>query len=270
MTSGGYDPNQYPQGGQPYGQQPYGQQPQQPYGQQPYGQSDPYGQQQPSYGQQSDPYAQQPQQPYGQQSDPYAQQQPPAFGQQPPSYGQQQPFGQQDAYGQQPYGQQPYQQFPGGNQPGYGAGGFGGSQPGDLWTRFGARVIDWLIAGIPSSIIAGIIGFAMGGGFFANIVEVVLIYAGITAYFVLMETQMGGQTLGKKVLSLRVVGPGGAPIDPRTSLMRNIFVPINIIYCLGNLASLGLMIYIAITIEQDPNKQGWHDKFAGGTQVLKG
>ncbi len=53
------------------------------------------GQQQP-YGQQSDPYAQQPQQPYGQQSDPYAQ---------------------QAAYGQQPYGQQPY------GQPGYGQSG---------------------------------------------------------------------------------------------------------------------------------------------------
>ncbi|MFE3196205.1 RDD family protein [Nocardia sp. NPDC059240] len=264
MTSGGYDPNQYPQGGQPYGQQP-----QQPYGQQPYGQSDPYGQQpQQPYGQPSDPYAQQQPPSYGQQSDPYAQQQPPAFGQQPPSYGQQS-FGQSDAYGQQqPYGQQPYQQFPGGQQ-GYGAPGLGGAQPGDLWTRFGARVIDTLIAGIPAAIVAGIIEVVLGRGFFANIIGGALLWAAITGYFVVMETQMGGQTLGKKLLGLRVVGPGGAPIDPRMSLMRNIFFAVNVLSCPGYLASFGLMIWAAISIEQDPNKQGWHDKFAGGTQVLK-
>ncbi|AYF77138.1 RDD family protein [Nocardia yunnanensis] len=245
MTSGGYDPNQYPQGGQPYGQQPYGQQPQQPYGQQPYGQSD--------------PYAQQPQQqPYGQQSDPYAQQQPPQYGQQPPSYGQ-----------QQPYGQQPYQAYPGGNQP-YGAPGFGGSQPGELWVRFGARVIDYLVAGIPTGIVVGILEAAMGGGIGASILGSIITAVVITAYFVLLETQNNGQTLGKKLLGLRVIGPGGAPLDVVTSLKRNIFVAADIVYCLGNLVSIGLMIWAAISIEQDPNKQGWHDKFAGGTQVLKG
>ncbi|MGW4245335.1 RDD family protein [Nocardia sp. NPDC004722] len=262
MTSGGYDPNQYPQGGQPYGQQPYGQQPQQPYGQQPYGQSDPYGQQ-PSYGQQSDPYAQQPQQPYGQQSDPYAQQQPPSFGQQP-SYGQQQPFGQQDSYGQQPYGQQPYQQFPGGNQPGYGAPGFGAAQPGDLWTRFGARIIDSLIVFVPGVIIEAFLPNSIAWAW--SVLLPVLLFG----YFILMETQQGGQTLGKKLLGLRVVGPGGGPIDPATSAKRNLYVIVELIPCLGWLVGLGMAIYIAITIEQDPNKQGWHDKFAGGTQVLKG
>ncbi|WP_433564063.1 RDD family protein [Nocardia sp. CA-151230] len=266
MTSGGYDPNQYPQGGQPYGQP---QQPQQPYGQQPYGQqSDPYGQQpQQPYGQQPDPYGQQPQQPYGQQ--PYGQQ---PYGQQPDPYGQQpQSFGQSDAYGQQqPYGQQPYQPYPGGGQPGFGAGGFGGAQPGDLWIRFAARIIDYLIAGIPTGIVVGILQSAMGGGIGAGILGAALSAVIITAYFVLMETQNGGQTLGKKLLGLRVIGPGGAPLDIQTSLKRNIFVLADVVYCLGNLVSIGLMIYIAITIEQDPNKQGWHDKFAGGTQVLRG
>lgn len=253
MTSGGYDPNQYPQGGQPYGQQP-----QQPYGQQPYGQSDPYGQ------------PQQPQQPYGQQPygqpDPYAQQQPPQYGQQP-SYGQSDQFGQQQ---QQPYGQQqPYQQFPGG-QPGYGTPAFGGGAvPGDLWVRFGARILDFLIAGIPAGIVVGVLEAVLGGGIFMSIIGSVLLYAAILAYFVLMETSQGA-TLGKKILGLRVVGPGGGPIDVQMSLKRNLFVAADLIYCIGWLVGLGLMIYIAVTIEQDPNKQGWHDKFAGGTQVLKG
>ncbi|MEV6774609.1 RDD family protein [Nocardia sp. NPDC051030] len=267
MTSGGYDPNQYPQGGQPQGGQPYGQQPYpqgQPYGsqpqqpQQPYAQSDPYGQQP-----QQDPYGQQPQQPqqpYGQ-SDPYGQQQPPQFGQQPDPYGQQPPqFGQQP-YGQQPYGQQ--QPFPGGN-PGYGAPQFGGgAQPGDLWLRFAARLIDGLIIGIPGGIIYAVLPGKLG------IVWEILLPIIMFGYFILLETSQGA-TLGKKILGLRVLGPGGAPLDPATSAKRNLFVVVGLIPCLGTLISIGLQIYIAVTIEQDPNKQGWHDKFAGGTQVIKG
>lgn len=69
---------QYGGYGQPYGQQGYGQP--QGYGQQAYGQ--------PGYGQQAQPYGQQPQG-YGQQAQPY--------GQQPQGYGQQ-------GYGQQGYG----------------------------------------------------------------------------------------------------------------------------------------------------------------------
>ncbi|BDT84477.1 RDD family protein [Nocardia cyriacigeorgica] len=244
MTSGGYDPNQYPQGGQPqFGQQPqYGEQPkydqqppQQPYGQQPYGQ--------PQFGQQ---------QPYGQPQDPYAQQ-----GQ----YGQQAQYGQQDPYAQQQYGQQGYGQY--GQQPGF------GGQPGDLLTRFGARFIDGIIAGIPASIVYFVIVFAINS-LFGSILAWILYFAIVSAYFVLCETNMG-TTLGKKILGLRVIAPGGAPkISPEVSIKRNIYLIVNIIPCLGQLASLGLAIYMAITIEQDPNKQGWHDKFAGGTQVVKG
>lgn len=82
---------QYGGYGQPYGQQGYGQP--QAYGQQAYGQ--------PGYGQQAQPYGQQPQG-YGQQAQPY--------GQQPQGYGQQ-------GYGQQGYGQ---------NNQGYGQQGYGG------------------------------------------------------------------------------------------------------------------------------------------------
>ncbi|MEV6068515.1 RDD family protein [Nocardia sp. NPDC052001] len=255
MTSGGYDPNQYPQGGQPYGQQPYPQG--QPYGQQP---QQPYGQ--------SDPYGQQPQQPYGQQppSDPYGQQQPPAYGQQP-GYGQQPAdgYGQQPpAYGQQPGygGQQPYQPY--GGQPGYNAPGFGGgAQPGDLWLRLAARIIDSLIVGIPAGIIYAVLPGKLGWAW--EVLVPVLLFG----YFVLMETSQGA-TLGKKILGLKVLAPGGGNVDPATSAKRNLFVLVQLIPCLGWLVSIGAQIYIAVTIEQDPNKQGWHDKFAGGTQVVKG
>ncbi|MEU7139319.1 RDD family protein [Nocardia sp. NPDC046473] len=234
MTSGGYDPNQYPQGGQPYGQ-PY------PQG----GQQHPQGGQQFPQGGQQFPQGGQ----YGQQ--------PPQYGQQPPQYGQQPQYGQAPQYGQQDqYGQYPQQ--PGGfNQ-------YGG-QPGDLGTRIGARVIDALILYIPYLIIYFLVknslGLTIGLGLVWTLVQL--------GYFVGMETSQG-TTIGKKVLGLKVLAPGGAAkIEPVTSLKRNIFVAANIIPCVGGLVSLVLAIYIMVTISQDPNKQGWHDKFAGGTQVVK-
>jgi uncharacterized RDD family membrane protein YckC len=278
MTSGGYDPNQYPQGGQPYGQpypqtgqpQPYSQSGPQPYGQpgQPqYGQPDQSGQQygQQQYGQPGQPY------PQGAPQDPYGQQQ---FGQ--PGAGQ--PYGQpQDAYGQQQFGQ-PGQQ-PG--QPGYGQTppafgqapfgqpGFGMAQPADLGIRIGARVIDSVIVGIPGGILYTIINFTMHsliasllGSFLFGIIGV--------AYYVLMEATQGA-TVGKKILGLRVLGPNGAPRpDFQQAFMRNLFLVVGLIYCIGQLAEIGMIIGMMVTIEQSPIKQGFHDRLAGGTQVVKG
>lgn len=236
MTSGGYDPNQNPQGGQPYGE-PYPQGGQQ-YPQQGYGQQPPqYGQQPPQYGQQ-----------------------PPQYGQQP--YGQQQPQYGQDPYGQpqQQYGQDPYQ------QQGYGPQGGGSGVGADIGVRIGARVIDHLIVAIPVVIIVSVL-FGLGTG--GQIINGVLSTVALLGYFVGMETSQG-TTLGKKLLGLKVVAPGGAPkLTPEVSLKRNLYVAAQIIPCVGGLISLGLAIYIIITTSQDPNKQGWHDKFAGGTQVVK-
>ncbi|MET8655159.1 MULTISPECIES: RDD family protein [Nocardia] len=236
MTSGGYDPNQNPQGGQPYGE-PY------PQGGQQYPQQG-YGQQPPQYGQQPPQYGQQPQQ-YGQQP----------YGQQQPQYG-------QDPYGQpqQQYGQDPYQ------QQGYGPQGGGSGVGADIGVRIGARVIDHLIVAIPVVIIVSVL-FGLGTG--GQIINGVLSTVALLAYFVGMETSQG-TTLGKKILGLKVVAPGGAPkLTPEVSLKRNLYVAAQIIPCVGGLISLGLAIYIIITTSQDPNKQGWHDKFAGGTQVVK-
>jgi uncharacterized RDD family membrane protein YckC len=251
MTSGGYDPNQYPQGGQPYGQ-PYPQGGQQYPGQQ--GQQ-PYGGQQ--YGQGQQPYGQQPyeQYPGGAQQPQFGQQPQDAYGQQQAAYGQQQP------YGQQPYG-----------QPGFGGPQVPqGTQPGDLWLRFAARFIDGLIVGVPVGIVLLVIGFAAlhGAMYFNDLVIPIIAAAANVGYFVLMESN-NGATLGKKILGLRVLGPNGGPIDAGMSFRRNMFMLFQVIPCLGSLIALGMWIYIAVTIEQDPNKQGWHDKFAGGTQVVKG
>lgn len=252
MTNSGYDPSRYGQSGQPYGQ-PHGQGEQQysnpsyetrqtPRGQYPAGGGGDYGQQ--SYGQQ---------QGYGQES---------GYGQQQ-GYGQQGGYGPQGGYPNQGYGQQPYSQGTANLPP--------GTRPADLLIRFGAKVIDFVIVGIISWIIALIVGLALGpsaGGVVAAIVQLVVYGLLLTGYLVLMESWRGA-TLGKQLLGLRVVGPDGGPVDTNTALRRNLFAPLEIIPYLGGLAALVLMIYIAVTISQDANGQGWHDKFAGGTLVVR-
>jgi uncharacterized RDD family membrane protein YckC len=288
MTNGGYDPNQppggqsfgqpYPQGGQQYsGQSGYGQQ--QPYGQQPYGQpqyaqggqqpgqpygQQPYGQQQQPYGQQ--PYGQQPQQdaygqqPYGQQQDPYGQQQQP-YGQQ------QQPYGQQ----QQPYGQQPPPYAPYPQQFGQPLNLPPGTQPADLGIRFAARLIDGVVVAIPSWLISFVLLMAIGSGsgLITRFLLPILVSVLGVLYYIGLETQLGA-TLGKKALGLRVIGPDGNNLDAASSLKRNLFLLTGIVPCIGSIASLVLVIRIAMTISSDPNHQGWHDKFAGGAVVVKG
>lgn len=266
MTSGGYDPNQYPQyGGQPgYGGGPgYGQQPPPGYGGQPPQQPPPQQYpQNPQYQQPQQPYQAQPQQP----QQPYGQPDPQQYGGQP-AYGQ--PQYQQDPYTQQQYGGQQYAQQPQyGGQPPYGQPNPGAGQPVDIWMRFAARLIDNFTAGIPAGIIAKIIT-AAGGGVLLALVAYALTFVILGGYYVLMESQLGF-TLGKKLLGLQVLAPDGTtniPFD--VALKRNAFLFIGIVPCLGPLVVLGLMIYIAVTISEDPYKQGWHEKFAGGSRVVK-
>ncbi len=85
-----------------------------------------------------------------------------------------------------------------------------------------------------------------------------------------------GQTLGKQFLKLRVVGPDGANPTYEQSFRRNIFVAANLITwipVLGIVVSLAVLvgvILIAVNISSDPvSRQGWHDRFAGGTRVVK-
>ncbi len=95
------------------------------------------------------------------------------------------------------------------------------------------------------------------------------------AYFGLLDSSQGG-TLGKKALSLRVVSPNGGNPSFTESVKRNIFLAVGI---LGLVPFLGLIsplitlvayITIAVGISQDTDRrQAWHDRFAGGTQVVK-
>ncbi|MCV7151010.1 RDD family protein [Mycolicibacterium pyrenivorans] len=142
---------------------------------------------------------------------------------------------------------------------------WGGVVPGGLGLRFAARIIDGLIVGI----VGGIIVYAIG---LASNVWITGLFTGVItfAYYVGMEVTQGW-TLGKKLLGLSVRGPGGAAKPTvQQSAIRNSWTLLPIVPFIGGLLGVVAIVVIAVTINGSPTKQGKHDEFAGGTQVVKG
>jgi uncharacterized RDD family membrane protein YckC len=141
----------------------------------------------------------------------------------------------------------------------------GGQEPGGLGLRFGARLIDGIIVNIVAFAIALAVG-AVTNYWVTGLFSGLLMFL----YFLAFETTQGW-TPGKKLLGLSVHGPGGAPKpDVQQSAIRNVWTLLNIIPIVGGLLTLIAVIWIAVTINSSPTKQGKHDELAGGTQVVKG
>ena len=183
-------------------------------------------------------------------------------GEEPQGYG----YGQ--AYGP-PQGQGGYAAAPGYGQPPQAAG--SGDLAG-LGKRFGARLLDTLILFVPFLVISfvlalgGTLGTGVGfdpAGFLLNVVFTVA----VIGYFAWFESS-SGQTLGKKALGIRTVGPGGGLPTTAQAAKRNAWYLLGLIPFLGGLAQLAVVIAIAVTISSDPRDQGVHDKFAEGTTVV--
>ena len=118
-----------------------------------------------------------------------------------------------------------------------------------FWQRFGAYFIDSLILAVPTIIIVLITSQAVG-----NLVSIAL----SLAYFTYYEGGPTGQTIGKKVLGIRVIDfKVGGPIGYGRGLLRTIARYLSaIVILLGYLWMLW-----------DPEKQTWHDKIAGTVVV---
>lgn len=147
------------------------------------------------------------------------------------------------------------------------------NKPGGLGMRFLARIIDGIIV----TIVAGPIGWIVGGfgdGKVAGMNTGLLVtglFSGLLmfVYFTLFESSKGW-TPGKKLLGLSVRGVGGAPKpDVRAAAVRNMFTLLQLIPCLGWILAPIAYIVIAVTISGSPTKQGKHDQLAGGTQVVE-
>jgi uncharacterized RDD family membrane protein YckC len=164
----------------------------------------------------------------------------------------------------------------------------GVGQPADLLNRFLARLIDYVLLAIVNAIVvtvvvvgtimgssAGAYGIGGSGNFAPRAISALLTAIIALAYFSLMEANTG-QTLGKMALKLRTYGVGGGKPTLGEAIRRNAFTAFGIIGIIpvvggwiGALASLVAVVMIAVTINNSPIREGWHDKFAGGTKVIK-
>ena len=176
------------------------------------------------------------------------------------------------------------------NEPGYGYGSpaSGVGQPADLLMRFLARLVDFILLGIVNTIIAVIIvagafgldrgnsyGFGPGPGYGASALSAVIASVLYLGYFTLMESR-NGRTIGKMLLKLQTRGPDGSAPTTEQALKRNFWVALGILGVIpvvgalvGSVAQLAIVILIAVTIHSSPIREGWHDRLAGGTRVLK-
>lgn len=116
---------------------------------------------------------------------------------------------------------------------------------------FGER----LIAAIIDSIVVSLATFALGKvGFFGSVVGFVVSYG----YYVYLEGSPSGQTVGKRAMSIRVVGMHtGTTIGYGGAFVRVIGKIVSAIPCL-----LGFFWML-----WDPERQTWHDKFADAVVV---
>jgi uncharacterized RDD family membrane protein YckC len=117
--------------------------------------------------------------------------------------------------------------------------------------------------------------FGMSGNFAAGALTAIITSVIYLGYFTLMESRKG-QTIGKMLLKLRTEGPDGSTPTTEQALKRNFWVALGILGVIpviggviGGLAELAIMILIAVTINSSPTREGWHDKLAGGTRVIK-
>jgi uncharacterized RDD family membrane protein YckC len=137
---------------------------------------------------------------------------------------------------------------------------------GGLGVRFFARLIDGILINIVVFVVSLFLFDRDYWWLVTGLFSGVLMFG----YFVLLEVTQGA-TLGKRLLSLTVLGPGGASRpDATQSAIRNSFTLLAVVPYLGPLLAFLAYVVIAVTISGSPTKQGKHDELAGGTQVVKG
>jgi uncharacterized RDD family membrane protein YckC len=117
---------------------------------------------------------------------------------------------------------------------------------------FGQRFLAYLLDVILLNVVGA--AFIRGGGLRTIALGTVLTFV----YFTLCEGSRAGQTLGKRIVGIRVVDfETGVPIDPTRAFVRT----------LGRWIS-GLVLLLGyLWMLWDPDHQTWHDKLSSTTVV---
>ena len=123
-----------------------------------------------------------------------------------------------------------------------------------FWIRFVAIFIDGILVGIVTSAIGAVLNLNTNGRGGLQTLLGLVYYV----YFWSSNSPWPGQTVGNKLLNIRVIKTDGSNLDIGQALIRYI----------GLLISIIVIFIGVIWAAFDANKQGWHDKIAG-TYVIK-
>lgn len=148
----------------------------------------------------------------------------------------------------------------------------------EVWQRVAARVVDHVGLAVIAAVLLAPLGLGaslLGGpaGFLAGSLSVVVSTALTVGYFAALESR-DGQTVGKRLLGVRVVTPSGGSPTLGAALRRNAWTGLGALSVVpvvggvvGGAATLAAVITIVMGILRDPERRGWHDRLAAGTRV---
>ena len=120
-----------------------------------------------------------------------------------------------------------------------------------IGSRFLAQVVDSLVITvilIAITILATSMGGLFGSGELALLIEIILGFILLAGYFLISEAAWNGQTLGKRLLRLRVMDAQGSGVQPALSgtfLKCSLTTQVSLRYC-GSRSS-------AITVSHSPS-----------------
>jgi uncharacterized RDD family membrane protein YckC len=123
-----------------------------------------------------------------------------------------------------------------------------------FWIRVVAFIIDSIIVGVVNSIIAALLSSSTSGRTGIQTLLGIIYFT----YFWSANSPWPGQTVGDKLLNLRVIRTDGSDLTIVQAFIRYV----------GLFVSFLVIFIGVIWVAFDPNKQGWHDKIAG-TYVVK-
>jgi len=155
--------------------------------------------------------------------------------------------------------------------------------PGTLGRRTGARFLDLLLIGLIDVVLLrpafmqGVSLSEMTIGDFEQLPSSYTLLSAVLAltYFAAFESRSGA-TPGKRVLRLRVYAPDGNAPSFGNALRRSLFAVAGVVAVvpvigegLAMRVNLFAVLSVLFTIRRSPTRQGWHDLFAKGTQVVR-
>lgn len=146
---------------------------------------------------------------------------------------------------------------------------------GGIWARFGALILDRIIAAILSIPLAAALGYVLyrlEPGYstgeeraYAALSGVLLGYGLVSFAYEWIGTAVGGP-FGKRLLNLKVVRSRDLEVPERGTALKRV----GVIWVLGSIPFIGTVLSLGDCAWAIPNeeRQTWHDRIAG-TLVIK-